>query len=165
MHEVITTPLISFNWTLVMIFVTLIILFLVLYKFFFKKVKNFLDEREKEVSDTYKDIESKEKIAEEEIKALEIKTNKLNEERREILLNAKKEAEQRAKDIINEAYEKSTNIIRNAEAVANTEKEKLIKEAKKEIAMLSILTAEKILNENLTTEQKKEYLEGIKFDG
>ena len=45
------TGLIEINWSIIMIWITVIVLFLVLKKFFFEKVKNFMETRSNSIQE------------------------------------------------------------------------------------------------------------------
>ena len=50
-------PLLAFNWNLLFSAITVLVLFLILKKFFFEKVHNFMEERENEVRTQFETAE------------------------------------------------------------------------------------------------------------
>jgi F-type H+-transporting ATPase subunit b len=161
MHEIEATSPISFNWTLLMILVTLLFLFLVLKKFFFEKIKNFMDERAAEVKKTYDDADEAKAAGEEAREKYVAELAMADSERAKIIKEARKIAEERADGILTKAKDEAAEIVSIAEEKARRETEKSISLAKDQIALLAILGAEQILKTGLTEEQKKAYLDRI----
>jgi F-type H+-transporting ATPase subunit b len=161
MHGIGTAPLIGFNWSYVMILITLFLLFLVLRKYFWKKIKAFLDERSKEIQEKYDSademIENTKKVQEDyDKKLVDIKKRQT-----EMFKETKAIADERAQNIIAEAQKKAEQIIEKARQDADYEKEKALVSVKEQVAVLTYLAVEKILKQNLTEKQKQEYLANI----
>ena len=57
-------PLISFNWTLLMQLVTVFVLYIILRKFFFEKVHDFVQKRESTVKEAFDSAEATNRKAE-----------------------------------------------------------------------------------------------------
>ena len=55
------TGLIEINWSIIMIWITVIVLFLVLKKFFFEKVKTFMETRSNSIQDAFDSASCKQK--------------------------------------------------------------------------------------------------------
>ena len=162
-EELGTAPLVHFGWDYLMILITLLVLYLILRKFFFEKIKAFMDNRRNEIQKEYDDADLKFKESEELREKYEIKVQEIENSRRNIIKNAKKEGEKRAKNIVDLAYVKSENIIKDAERRAKRELEKAEEQMKTEIATLAIVVSEKILKQSLTKAQKEKYLNDIRF--
>ena len=145
----ITAPLIGFNWTLVMVLVTFLVLYLIVKKLFFEKIHNFMEAREQKVRDQFDNAEAAEKLAEEHLAEYTKKLDDIEIERRSVLKEAKTLADERADGIINEAHERAAEIVQKAEKEAEWEKQKLAEEMREQIAMLAVYTAEKILEKEL----------------
>src|SRR5665648_476357 len=99
------TPLISFNWTMLMIWATVIVLFFILKKNFFEKVRNFIAARETEVKDAYSNADLTNKQADERLEHYNKKLSKSENEAREIVRIAKVKADEMAKKIIEKQIE------------------------------------------------------------
>jgi F-type H+-transporting ATPase subunit b len=161
MHKIDTSPLISFNWSFVMILITLLALYFILRKFFFGKVKNFMDERSNEIQKTYDAAD----LAMEETTQLradyEKKMEDIKIEQAEIFRKAKQIADKRAAGIVSDAEKKAETIMSKAHRDAAHEKEKAVLSAQENVAALTYLAVEQILKQQLTDAQKKQYLKSI----
>ena len=121
-----TTPLISFNWTWVMQLITVLVLFLILKKFFFEKVHNFILKREDTLKDAFDNAESVNRRADEKMENYTRKIAKIEDEGREIIKAAKVKAEAQAKEIIDEANQKAGDMVLVAEKEIEREKMRAI---------------------------------------
>ncbi len=148
-EQVMTAPILSFNWTFVMVMITVLVLFLILKKVFFEKVKNFMDDREAGLQGAFDSADLANKAADAKLEEYEKKIAFAEEEGREIIKNAKMKADVRAKEILDEANEKANKAMLKAEAEIERQRQKAVEEIKNEIGMLAVLVAEKILKEEL----------------
>ncbi len=145
----VTAPLISFNWTLLMIMITVLVLFLIMKKFFFEKVKNFMDERASGLQGAFDTADLTNKAADARLEEYEKKIAFAEQEGRDIIKSAKTKADARAKEILDEANEKANKMISKAESEIKKQKQKAVDETRKEISTLAIMAAEKILDQEL----------------
>ncbi len=134
----------------------LVLLFGGLYLLLYKPVKKFMDER----TAKYKalDTEINEKLAsandanaeaQEKLKSAEIKIE--ND-----LAQARTDAENEAEKIIKEAKEAKKKIINDAEDAGLREKNRIINEARGEIAELAIKAAEKVIMEKTAKKENSD---------
>ena len=143
------TDLIQFDWTYLMIAVNMLILYLIMKKFFFAKIRDFMQKRQDSITQS---IESADKInidAETLRKEYVSKLSGLEDEGREIIKSSKIKAEKQAREILNQAEQKADNIKKQADAEIERQKRAAIEDMKDEIAALSILAAEKIIEKQL----------------
>lgn len=155
------TPLISFNWTLVMIWATVIVLFFILKKNFFEKVHNFVIAREKEVENAFSNADLTNKQADERLEDYNKKLSKSENEAREIVRIAKAKADEIAKGIIETANKQAAKNISLAEIEIEREKRKALSEAKGEIASIALLAAEKIMEKQIDLDGQSEIIDKI----
>lgn len=153
--------LIEFSWTLVMIWVTVLVLYLILKRFFFEKVRNFMLEREAAVRDSFDNAERVNLLAEEKLTDYKEQIANLEAEGREIIKNAKIRAEAQAKDITDEANRKASEMIVQAQREIDRERQKAVAEMKQQIAGLAIYAAEKIIERQLEASGHEEIIQGI----
>ena len=154
-------PLISFNWTLVMIIVTFVVLYLIVKKFFFEKIHNFMEAREQKVKDQFADAEAAEKLAGEHLTEYESKLEGVEIERRGVLKESKTLADRRAQQIIEEANEKAKEIIDRAEKEVEREKAIFVETMRDQVAMLAIYAAEKIIDKQLNESEHMDLIDEI----
>ena len=143
------TGLIEFNWTLLMIWITVIILFLVLKKFFFEKVYKFVEARQNAVKDAFDSAEAVNRKADEKMENYNKKIAKVESEGREIIKEAKIRAEAQAAEIVQEANNKANEMIVSAEKQIERERQKDLAEMKEQVAALALLAAEKIVERDI----------------
>ena len=155
------TPLISFNWTMLMIWATVIVLFFILKKNFFEKVSNFIAARENEVKDAYSNADLTNKQADERLESYNKKLSKSENEAREIVRIAKAKADEIAKEIIENANQQAAKNISLAEVEIEREKKKALSEVKGEIASLALLVAEKIMEKQIEVDGQSEIVNKI----
>lgn len=157
----VVSPLFSFNWTLIMIWVTVMVLFLILKKHFFEKVHNFVLARQNAIQEAHETAELTNRQADERLELYNDKILGLEEEGREIIKNAKLRAEKQAKEILDEANRKAGNLLAGAEAELRRQQEKAMSEAREQIAALAMLAAEKILEKQIRIDGQNEVIDRI----
>ena len=154
-------PLLYVDWNLLFTVVTLLVLFLILKHFFFEKVHNFMDAREKMVTDSLLRAEDVNREAEEKLQLYEEKLQKADDEGREIVKAARSSAKLQAGEIVDEADKKARNLIEHAQKEIRREEYHARKALQEEISDMALLAAEQILQEELTPERKKQIVEQI----
>ena len=139
------TGLIEINWSIIMIWITVIVLFLVLKKFFFEKVKNFMETRSNSIQDAFDSAEAVNRRADEKMQNYTKRIANVEAEGREIIRDAKIKADAQAREIIEDANKQATEIMNKAEKNIEREKQKAMEEMRKEVAALAMLAAERIV--------------------
>ena len=154
-------PLIEFNWTLIMILVTFVILCLVLKKVFFEKVHNFMEARTQKVQDQFDNADAANKLAEKNLEEYRGRLENIELERRSLLKDARTLAEQRAQEIIQEANKRAEEIIKQAEKEARRERALLVEAMREQIALLALSAAEKIIEKQLDEKEQLLFIDEI----
>lgn len=137
--------------------INFLIVAFVIWKFAFRNVLSTIKEREKQIADSLKNADR--------IKLeLEETEKKQQETLQEASLSAKKtvtEAQDKAKAFIEEqkedARKQAEEIIAKAKSAMEQEREKVLKEAREEIASLVILTTTKVLQKDLSDDEKSRF--------
>lgn len=143
------TGLIEINWSIIMIWITVIVLFLVLKKFFFEKVKNFMETRSNSIQDAFDSAEAVNRRADEKMQNYTKRIANVEAEGREIIRDAKIKADAQAREIIEDANKQATEIMNKAEKNVEREKQKAMEEMRKEVAALAMLAAERIVEREI----------------
>ncbi len=143
------TQLIQFDWSYLMIIVNVIILYLIMKRFFFEKIRNFMQKRQDDIKDALDNADKVNADAESLKNDYEKKIASLEEEGRVIINNSKIKAEEKAREIITQAEQKADLMRKHAEIEMERQKRAAIEDMKDEIAALSILAAEKIIEKQL----------------
>jgi len=160
-HATLVAPLISFNWTLLMVFITFFVLYLIVKRLFFDKIHNFIQAREQKVKDQFDNAEAVENLAKGHLAEYEAKLDGVEFERRGVLKDAKTLAEQRAEQIVKEAKEHAERITRQAEANIEREREQFAIGMRDQVAMLAVYMAEKIIEKQLDEKEQMVLIDEI----
>lgn len=144
-----------------MMWVTVLVLYLILKRYFFEKVHNFMLERQKAVVDAFDNAERVTLAADEKLADYNKQIANIEGEAREIIKNAKIKAEVHAKDITDEASKKASDMILQAQREIERERIKAISEMKQQIASLAIYAAEKLIERQLEGSGQEEIIQRI----
>jgi F-type H+-transporting ATPase subunit b len=150
------TGLIELNWSSVMILINLFILYLIIKKFFWEKLRGFMLQRQQNVVDAIASAEAVNAKADEKMANYEKKIAHSEEEGREIVKKAKMRADANAKTIIDEANEKANNIVLQAEKEIDRERQKAMSDMKQEIMSLALMAAGRIIEQQLQASGEQE---------
>jgi len=129
--------------------VNFVILLLFLKHFLFDKVNKIIDDRNSEVADTVHYAENRALEAEKLKESYEKQIASLENKGREFVREAKLKADAQAKDILQEAENKTAMLLKQTEDEIERLKKKSLQEMKQEIGALAIFAAEKILEKEL----------------
>jgi len=137
--------------------INFLIVAFVIWKFAFKNILSTIKEREKQIADSLRNADK--------IKLELEETEKQQQETlQEASLEAKKTisiAQEQAKAFIEEqkedARKQAEEIITKAKLAMEQERERVLREAREEIASLVVLTTSKVLSKNLTEEEKERF--------
>ena len=143
------TGLIEFNWTFVMILINIFILYLIMKKYFWVKIKAFMDARSDSIKDAIDSAEAINKRADAKMANDSKKIANVEEESREIIKEGKKQADAQAQLIIEEARQQANEIIAKAERTIELERERAMDEMREEIASIGLMVAEQIVGREL----------------
>lgn len=155
------TGLIEINWSIIMIWITVIVLFLVLKKFFFEKVKNFMETRSNSIQDAFDSAEAVNRRADEKMQNYTKRIANVEAEGREIIRDAKIKADAQAREIIEDANKQATEILNKAERNIEREKQKAMEEMRKEVAALAMMAAERIVEREIRNVGQDEIVDEV----
>lgn len=141
--------LIEFNWTMVMILINILILYIILKKYFWEKIRKFMTDRQDAIQDAFDSAEAMNRRADEKMRNYSARIANVEEEGREIIRQAKQQADAQAQDILEEARKEASEMIAKAEKNIELEKTKAMEEMRQEIAALALLAAEKIVGKEI----------------
>ncbi len=145
-------------WTIVVSACNLLIIYLILRKFFYNPVMKIMKEREEQITDQYKAADEAKKEAESSKAIYSERMRHAEEEAGEIIKNAHTEAEKISSEMVNEASMKADAIREKAALDIEREKEKAQKELKKEIAEISVDIASKVVGREVKKEDHARYI-------
>ena len=155
------TGLIEWNWTLLMVWITVLVLYLILKHFFWDKVRNFMLARQEAIQNQYDEADKVSQQAESMMADYKAKIANVESEGREIIADAKERAEVQAKKILNDANVKAAAILEQANEEIEREKTKAVAEMKQYITDLAICAAEQILEKQIDAKGQTEIVDRI----
>ncbi len=145
--------------TIIATLLNTLILFLVLKHFLFDKVNKVVDERQKEIQDSYDRAEEAEKNAQKLEADYNEKIGQAKQESAEIIRDATKKAQARADEIIDEARVEAKGIRTNAENEIEREKKIAVNAIKDEISQIAFSAAAAVVEKDLTSEDNEKLIE------
>lgn len=137
--------MISVDINLLFAIINIIVLFLLLRKFLIKPVRNIMEKRDEMIRSDLENARKSQSDAELMKQEYEEKLKNAGDISAGIISDAKKEAEARSKNILDEANAKADNILSSARENAETAKIKAVSEAKEQIADLAAEMARKLV--------------------
>jgi F-type H+-transporting ATPase subunit b len=152
------TGLIEFNWTLLINMASMIVLFLIMRKKFFHKIRNHMLKRQEAVANSIANAERKNVEAELLLADYKKKLAEVDEEARERIRQAVVKAEAHAKDILAEAQKKSVELLKKTDIEIEREKHQAIGDLKNQIAELAIFAAQKVIEKELDAKEHHEMI-------
>ncbi len=142
-------------WNIFWTVFNVLLLFVLLRIFLFKRVNKILDERTASIQKEIDDAE-KAKTEAEELKAqYTASVGEAKEEAAKILRNAHEEAESERAAIIRRSHEEAEDIVNAAGETIENERRRVIRQARSEIADLAIEAASKVVGANLDDEKNR----------
>lgn len=147
--------LVELNWTFVFQILNTFLLYLLLKKFLFAPVTEVIEAREKSISDSLNDAERISNEAEKFKTEYYEKLQSAEDEGREIVSIATKNADEKSNRILKEAREAAEKQKEKADADIALERKKVINEVKDEISSLAIMAASKVLESEVDEDKNK----------
>ena len=144
-------------WTII----TFILLVIVLGKFAWKPLLQALHSRKQEIADSLKKAEEARKDSERMMNENKIAMEKASTETARLIAEGRAMAEQLKSDIVAKANESAKKMLEQAKDEITREKESAMSQLRSEVAELSILVAEKILDESLDGVKQKKMVDKV----
>lgn len=148
-------------WQIIFTICNTIVLFLVLRWKLFTPVKEFMDNRTKEIETSIAESEKMKKDASNILESYQTKIAEAQTQGREIIEDARKTAQKRADEIIQNASDESAKIKEKAFKDIEMEKEKAIRSIKGEVADMTVLATEKLINKSIDAETSKKLIDEV----
>ncbi len=137
------------TWTLIFTWVNLLILFLLVKKFFTKPMQKMLQAREAEINAQYSKADQATEKAETLKKEYEEKISKAQDEANTIISDAVGNASLRSDAIVKEAEEKAQGMIERAQKSIDAQKEAAFSELKGDVSAMAVGIAKKIIEKDI----------------
>jgi F-type H+-transporting ATPase subunit b len=154
-------PLIGIDATLGMVAITFAVLLIILKKFFWDKIRAFMQAREQKIVDAFDNAAEANRVADARLDEYNAKISDIQSERRDVLAEAKRKADENAKEIVRQAEEKAQQIVRQAEKQIEAEKERALSDMREQIGMLAVLAAERIIEKQLDAKGQQAVVDSV----
>ena len=148
-------------WDILISLANLLIIFLLFKKFLYKPVRKVLDKRKGAIDEKYADAEEAKQSALNDKQAYEIKLRTAQDEADEMIKKAAATADRRSAKIVDDAKEKADGIIRQAHSEVELEKKKAEDEIRHQIADVSALLTEKVLEREINEKDHREFIDSF----
>uniref|UniRef100_UPI00359C8B3B F0F1 ATP synthase subunit B n=2 Tax=Faecalicatena contorta TaxID=39482 RepID=UPI00359C8B3B len=153
--------LLTINWNLLFSLITVVVLVLILKKFFFEKVHQFMEARQQQVVNTLEEAQTTREEAQQKLEEYEAQMAFAESEKREIIKKAMQEAQAQAGAVLETASKEAGQV--REQTRREIERDKMIakKELQREIGDMAVLAAGKIIGEELNPKRQAEVVEKI----
>lgn len=148
-------------WQILISLLNLLLIFLIFKTFLYKPVRKFLEQRQKTVDEQYKRAEDAENSANKAKAEFEEKLSMAKSEADKIIKSATATADLRGTRIITDAKEKAEDMLRQAESEIELEKKKAEDDIRKEIADVSSVLTEKVLEREINRDDHREFIDSF----
>lgn len=132
-------------WNIAFTVINLLILFVAFRIFFFKPLQEIIDKRQAEADEMFNKAVEEEKQAEDLVHQYEDKLHSAEDEKKQIIAEARKKADNEYQHILSDAKEDAKHIHEDAVAAAEHEKAEILAHAKKEIADIVVDATTKVV--------------------
>lgn len=153
--------LLAINWNLIFSIITVLVLILILKRFFFEKVKKFMDERKAKVEEQFQKAEEAENQAREKLDEYNEILAGAEKEKRVIIADAMENAKIQANSVLDEARKEAADIREKSRLQIEREKIAARKEIHNEVGDLAVQLAEKILESELDDDAQASVIDEI----
>lgn len=153
--------LLTINWNLIFSIITVLVLILILKRFFFEKVKKFMDERKANVEEQFQKAEEAENQAREKLDEYNEILAGAEKEKRVIIADAMENAKIQANSVLDEARKEAADIREKSRLQIEREKMAARKEIHNEVGDLAVQLAEKILESELDDDAQASVIDEI----
>ena len=137
--------------------INFLIVAIVIWKFAFKNILSTIKEREKQISDSLKNADRIKLELEETEKQQQQTLQDASLEAKKTISSAQEQAKAFIEAQKDDARKQAEEIIAKAKVAMEQERERVLREAREEIASLVVLTATKVLSKDLSEEEKEKF--------
>ena len=153
--------LLTINWNLLFSIITVLVLILILKRFFFEKVKRFMDERKTQVAEQFQKADEAENQARKKLDEYNEILAGAEKEKRAIIAGAMESAKVQADSVLDEARKEAADIREKTRIQIEREKVAARKEIHNEASELAVQVAEKILENKLDADTQASVIDEI----
>lgn len=153
--------MIQLNSQFFFIILNILILYLILRKFLFRPVTEYMENRANHIRKEIDEAKSARKNAEDLLKDYQKKLRSAHEKADEILHTMRERANHEYESIIAQARQDAEQMIYHARRSIEQERQEMVREMRNEITNLAFSVASKIMQNNMNTEKNRELVNRI----
>lgn len=153
--------LLEFNWNLLFSAITVLVLYLILKKYFFEKVHYVMMARQAHIEEQLAHAEETERKASVLLGEYSRTLAHAEEEKRSILREARKEADLRAANIVETAQKEAAALTARTHEKLAHEEEKILHQLREDIAELAVLAAGQVLGRELAAADQADLVDQV----
>lgn len=142
-------------WSILELIINLLILFVLLRIFLFKRINKMKDDRTRTIQNDLDSAQKAREEAEELRQQYEDSISEAKEKANEIIVKAHEEAESERTAIIKKSQEEAEQIVAAADKTIESKRKQVLRQAQSQIADLAIEAASKIIGENVDDEKNR----------
>ena len=157
--------MLKFDWNLLWTVINLILFFLLMKKFLFKPIKTVMEKRQAMIDEQFRNAETANAEAEEKLADYTSKIANAEDEKKQIISDARQSARAEYDKIIDRAEQDSQKMKADAQKQIEEERESSVRAAKAEIASLAAEAASKLVEANITEEDNRNLLDEFLNEG
>ena len=151
--------ILNLNSQIIWVFVDLLILFVLMKKFLFGPITKMLDDRAQQVSDTLDQADKRLAEAEQQQNAHAAQLASAKQEAAQIIEEARTRGQQEYDRLVAEAQTAVQRLDEQAARRRESERTQMLREAKKEIAALVLLTTAKVSRQKLNSDTDRDMID------
>ena len=142
--------IISINvWNTLISLLNLLLIYLILKKFLFKRVQKVMNERKSQVDKIYSDADESRNSAIEMKQEYEQRLASARQEADEMIKSATQTAQRRSDQIVAEANNQASHVKQKAEAEIEQQKKQMLQDVRSEISELAVDIASKVVEREI----------------
>lgn len=145
--------------TIVVEMVGFVLLLMLLKRFLWVPVTNYLEQRQRDIAQTYDKVEQTRQEMERLRSEYEQRLANIEAEARAQIQQAVKEAQQMREQILAEARQQAEKMVRDAEESIRYEREKALAEMRTQVVDLTLLATSRILQESIDDARHRKMVE------
>jgi F-type H+-transporting ATPase subunit b len=143
--------IISINvWNILISLLNLLLIYLIIKKFLFKRVQNVMNERQSQVEKIYSDADESRNTANKMKQEYEQHLADARQEADAMIKNATQAAQRKSDEIVAEANNQASHVKQKAEAEIEQQKKQMLKDVRNEISGLAVDIASKVVEREIS---------------
>lgn len=152
--------MLEINYMLIYTMINIVILYILFRKFLFKPITNIIEERAKLINDEICEAKNKNELASKNLQESEDTLSSSKKEGAEIVLNAKKSANTAYEEIVADAKDEASDILKKAHDSIEVEKANMYAEVKEHVSTLTAAATNRVLK-NVSHDENDEIIDEL----